>query len=437
MTAVIDITKNPKYTRTEDYSQVDDTETLPASYPVAHDGCFYGVAGRFAKDACKDSEADPMGVMVHLLTWMGAYFGNQAVLRLGDVDAPPRLMSVTVSTTGGGKGTSASPVRRQAHEYLNPLLVSLDSLPIQFKDGPMSTGEGLAWAVRDPSDTTDKETGEPVDAGVTDKRLMIVEEEFVAVLQAARREGNTISAAIRRFWDSGNFSPVTKSNRVTVTNAHVCFVGHITFEELTKTMQQTEYTNGFANRILWFCIRKPKIVAVPKRIPQERMTEYAADFAQAIQFAQRTNNLELSAESLTLWKTVAKPLATQETEFAERARGQVLRLACIFALLDCTDSVSPAHLTAALHVWDYCTASIAYIFEREENEEEAKLLTALRKQNGMNKTEISVSVFSKNLKSADLNTLLKGLEAKGKITRESRPNASGKGKPSTVFKVIA
>jgi len=437
MSAVINL-HDPKYSKTEDYSQADDTSTLPAAFPVADAGCFYGVAGEFAKAACVKSEADPIGVLIHALVWVGAYFGNKAVLRLGDVDAPPRLKAVTASITGGGKGTAANPVRRLMHEYVNPLLVSMDSLPIQYKDGPMSSGEGLAWAVRDPSDMTDKETGEPIDPGITDKRLMIVEEEFVAVLQAARREGNTVSAAIRRFWDSGNFSPMTKGNRVTVTNAHVCFIGHITYDELVKTLQQTEYTNGFANRILWFCIRKPKIVAVPERIPQKQMTSYAADFAQAIQFAQKTNNLELSAESLMLWETMALPLATQDTEMSERARGQVLRLACIFALLDCTDIVSPAHLAAALHIWDYCTASVAYIFERSENEEESKLLAAIRKHGGgMTTTEISVSVYQKNMKSADLNALLKSLESKGKITRETRPNATGKGRSSTVFKASA
>lgn len=437
MSAVINL-HDPKYSKTEDYSQVDDTNTLPAAVPVADAGCFYGIAGEFAKAACAKSEADPIAVLIHELVWIGAYFGNKAVLRLGEVEAPPRLNAVTVSISGGGKGTAASPVRKLMHNYVNPLLVSMDDLPIQYKDGPMSTGEGLAWAVRDPSDTLNKDTGEPIDPGITDKRLMVLEEEFVAVLQAAKREGNTISAAIRRYWDNGSFSPMTKGNRTTSTDAHVCFVGHITYKELVKTLQETEYTNGFANRILWFCIRKPKIVEVPESIPQERMTAYAADFAQAIRFAQKTNNLGLSDESLILWKTVAKPLATQETEFAERARVQVLRLACIFALLDCTDIVSPAHLTAALHIWDYCTASVAYIFESSEDEEESKLLAAIRKHGGgMTTTEISVSVYQKNMKSADLNTLLKSLETKGKITRETRQPATGKGRSSTVFKATA
>lgn len=94
---------------------------------------------------------------------------------------------------------------------------------------------------------------------------------------------------------------------------------------------------------------------------------------------------------------MALPLATQDTEMSEQARGQVLRLACIFALLDCTDIVSPDHLTATLHIWDYCTASVAYIFERSENEEESKLLAAIRKHGGgMTTSEISVSVYQKH-----------------------------------------
>ena len=72
MNAVIDITKNSKYTRTEDYSQVDDANTLPAAFPVADAGCFHGIAGEFAKAVCVKSEADPIAVLIHELVWIGA-----------------------------------------------------------------------------------------------------------------------------------------------------------------------------------------------------------------------------------------------------------------------------------------------------------------------------------------------------------------------------
>lgn len=411
-------------------------EEAPAEFPIPHEGCYYGVAGEFARAACLKSEADPMGVLVHLLTWAGAYFGNKAVVRLGDVEAPPRLFCVTASSAGGGKGTAAAPVRRLMHDYVNVQLRKLGLPLAQYRDGPMSSGEGLAWAVRDPADTED-EDGNPTDKGITDKRLMIVEEEFAAVLQAARREGNTVSAAIRRFWDSGNFSPLTKNNRVTVTDAHVCFVAHITYEELVKRLEQSEYVSALASRILWICVRRPKIVAIPESIPVPQMLHYADAVAKAIQFSSELAELSLSPAALQVWGEMAISLARVTAPMAERARVQVLRIACIFALLDRAEQVLPQHLQAASHIWDYCLGSVAYIFEGDQNEDAAKILAALRKHGGLTTTQIRVNVFQQNIKSATMNTLLKSLETQGRIRRKVRQRSDGRsGKPATVFELV-
>lgn len=413
-----------------------EVEDAPSEFPIPHEGCYYGIAGRFAFDACQQSEADPIGVMIHLLTWVGAYFGNKAVLRLGDVEAPPRLFSVTASSAGGGKGTAAAPVRKLMQDYVDTRLRKLGLPLILYRDGPMSSGEGLAWAVRDAAETDD-EDGNQTDKGVPDKRLMIVEEEFAAVLQAARREGNTVSAAIRRFWDTGNFSPLTKNNRITVTDAHVCFVGHITYEELVKRLEQSEYATALASRILWICVRRPKIVAIPESIPVVKMLHYADEIAKAIQFSSEVNELLLTPESLELWSTLALSLAKVNSPMSERSRVQVLRIACIFALLDSTDQVMPQHLCAAKHIWDYCLGSVAYIFEGEQNEDEGKIIAALRKHGGLTTTQIRVNVFQQNIKSAAMNTLLKSLETQGRIKRTVKHRTDGRsGKPATVFELI-
>lgn len=413
-----------------------EVEEAPSEFPIPDSGCYYGVAGQFALEACQRSEADPIGVLIHLLTWAGAYFGSKATLRLGDVEAPPRLFSVTASSAGGGKGTAAAPVRKLMLDYVNLHLRKVGLPPALYKDGPMSSGEGLAWAVRDPADTDD-EDGNPTDKGVADKRLMILEEEFAAVLQAARREGNTVSAAIRRFWDSGNFSPLTKNNRVTVTDAHVCFVAHITYEELVKKLEQSEYASALASRILWVCVRRPKIVAIPESIPVARMLHYSDAVTKAIQFSADINELSLSQASLDMWGSLAISLAKANSPMSERARVQVLRIACVFALLDCTDQVTPDHLRAASHIWNYCLGSVAYIFEGEQNEDANKILLALRKHNGLTTTQIRVNVFQQNIKSSTMNTLLKSLETQGRIKRSTRHRADGKGgKPATVFELV-
>ncbi|MEB4590520.1 hypothetical protein VSS37_05975 [Candidatus Thiothrix sp. Deng01] len=411
-------------------------ETLPAAYPVASSECFYGIAGKYALESCQDTEADPVGVLIHTLTYMGAYFGGGAVLRLGDVEAPPRLMAITTGLSSGGKGTSAQPSRVLARE-IDKMLASTGQPTIQYRDGPMSSGEGIAYVVRDPSDKTDKE-GQPLDLGVTDKRLMVIEEEFSAVLKASKREGNTISTAIRRLWDDGCYSPIIKNNPVTTTNAHVCFVGHITYDELIRDLDVIEYSNGFANRLLWLCVRRPKIVSIPRKMPGDRMDYFTREFAQAIRFGSLTRGLGLSGEAEQLWASVVPGLVKSNVMLTERARPQVLRIATIFALLDCTDIVTPAHLKAALAVWDCSVGSIQFIFGSAKDDEASRLLSALRKsKNGMTKTEISVDVYSRHMKGKDIDDLLKMLEAQGQIFRGERQPDGGKGRAATVFKAVS
>ena len=48
------------------------------------------------------------------------------------------------------------------------------------------------------------------------------------------------------------------------------------------------------------------------------------------------------------------------------AEAQVLRLACIYALLDKSHIVKKHHLLAALAVWERCEASAKYIFRGQD-----------------------------------------------------------------------
>ena len=68
-----------------------------------------------------------------------------------------------------------------------------------------------------------------------------------------------------------------------------------------------------------------------------------------------------------------------------------MRLACIYALLDCAPLIRKAHLEAALAIWAYCEDSAQYIFGYSLGNPLADdLLNRLRQSpNGMTRSEIS------------------------------------------------
>jgi len=64
-----------------------------------------------------------------------------------------------------------------------------------------------------------------VDAGESDKRLLVVEPEFARALKAASRRESTLSPVLREAWDSGSLSTLTKS-RTRQRGARFCRRAH-------------------------------------------------------------------------------------------------------------------------------------------------------------------------------------------------------------------
>jgi hypothetical protein len=122
------------------------------------------------------------------LTFASAFIGTAPFTWVGDTRHYTRLYTVLVGASSRArKGTSRDPVERIFREA-ERLVHGRNTKPfplglqINITPGPLSSGEGLVYAVRDPSDALDKD-GQPIDPGVEDKRLLVVDGEFGAALK--------------------------------------------------------------------------------------------------------------------------------------------------------------------------------------------------------------------------------------------------------------
>ena len=113
-----------------------------------------------------------------------------------------------------------------------------------------------------------------------------------------------------------------------------------------------------------------------------------------------------------------------------RAEAQVMRLACIYALLDLRDHVRAVHLRAALAFWKYAEASARFIFGDSIGDPLAdELLRALRKNtDGLSRTEIR-DLFGRNRRSDEIERALTVLAQSG-LARPQTQDREGKGRPS-------
>ena len=422
-----------------DIAPGDADESSP--WPVLPEAALVGVVGDIVRLATKDSEVDPAAVLLTTLARAGITIGANVYTSVGDTRHPPRLFSVLVGASGRArKGTSFDPVERifrAAHARLSANGNAPDPLRLALtvSYGPLSSGE--VYAVRDESET--QKDGNPVDPGVADKRLFVIEGEFGAVLKAVQREGNTLSAILRSAWDHGNIAPLTKHNRIRATGAHVGFVGHITHQELETLLQTSDIWNGFANRILWGVVRRTGRVPFPQPIADGDLADIAASLAECLRCVcgnpdhPRTFDRIAASKWTAIYDTLTEDRPSALGAVTSRAEAQVLRLALLYSLLDPHASmIGIQHLKAAVAVWQFCDESARYIFGQAETDPDAnRIVEAIQERGEMTSTEIN-KLFQGHVSSRRIRDILQRLQAYGKLT--ARTAGGGRqGKAKTIW----
>jgi hypothetical protein len=390
---------------------------------------FYGPAGDIVRTIEPHSEADPVALLVNLLVAFGSVVGRRAYF-VAEADRHyPNLYAVLVGETSKGrKGSSWGHIRGLLS------LVDEEWAGERVQSG-LSSGEGLIWAVRDPIERQEPITegrGRQVsivdyetvvtDPGVEDRRLTIVETEFASTLRILRREGNTLSATLRQAWDTGDLRTLTKNSPAKATGAHISILGHITREELLRYLEDTETANGFANRFLWVCVRRSKALPEGGNLQEAQLRPLAQRLARAVEAAEGVGEMRRDEEARKLWWEVYPELSEGKPGLLgaviSRAEAQVMRLACVYALLDCSPVVGEAHLRAALALWDYCEGSVRFIFgDRLGDPVADALLKALQEApEGLTRTQIS-NLLGRNQSASRIAQALASLEGLGKVRR--------------------
>ena len=412
-------------------------------HPTLSPEALHGLAGELVEVLEPSTEADPAAVLLTFLITVSALYGDKFFIQQGGRH-PLRIWAVLVGTTAKGrKGTSWQAVKLVLEKVLP------EGWQLLVKPG-LSSGEGLIYAVRDPIYKTvkNKDTGaleeQLVDGGVSDKRVLVKEEEFGSVLKVMLRESNTLSAVLRSAWDLGGsdiLQVMTKNSPNTATGAHIGILGHITKDELLRHLEDTEAANGFANRFLWLLVKRSKILpfgGIPDEVALEAL---AVKMRLFITWAgqQGDGRLEWSEDGRAAWAAVYGALSGEIPGMAgallARAEAQVLRMAGLYAVLNRSREISAEHLGAALAVWEYCEDSSTGIFGGRFGDPIADaLLKELRQEpEGLSKSELS-NLLGRNASAARLETALNLLLSSGRVQVFERKAVSGKGRPAQVYR---
>jgi len=373
------------------------------------EAAYHGIVGDVVRLITPQTEADPAALLIHMLVFCGNCLGRDAAFTVEATEHFGNLFAVIAGNSSKArKGTSEGWIRRllrQAQQGWERNQISTG----------LSTGEGLIERVRDMRNEkklnkkSKQWEDEVVDQGVSDKRLLVVEEELSRALRAMRRSENILSAVLRLAWDGKPLGTITRNNPTRSTGALISLIGHITIVELRAELSELQAANGFGNRCLFACVKRSKLLPFGGNIDAAALNELAARLGEILKThpVRPSFHVHFDITARALWENSYETLSKGGTRLFDaltaRSEAQAIRVALIYALLDGQPAIGRRHLEAALEVIRYSNASVKYIFgDAIGNATADTILRTLRSNpEGLTRTEIN-NLFGRNAKAADI-----------------------------------
>jgi hypothetical protein len=403
-------------------SDAQNSHLVEPAWPVMHEAAYYGLAGEVVDTIAPHSEADPVAILLQFLVAFGNAVGLSPYYQVeGDKHRAKLFVVTSGATSKGRKGTALGRIR-QLMAIADP-----DWERDSIQTG-LSSGEGVIFHVRDPISTLGKDgKTEQVDAGVTDKRLMLLAEEFAGTLRVMERAGNTLSPVLRDAWGTSRLQTLTKNSPTKATNSHISIIAHVTDDELHAVLTKVEMANGFANRFLFARVRRSKLLPHGGRLDFEALQDLGEQIATRHRQAQTLGRITMTDVAAEAWAKNYAELSRDRPgllgAILGRAEAQVIRLALIYALLDNKTQIDLLHLRAALAVWGFCEDSATQIWGDMIGDDVSDTIFAALKtagSTGLRRTELS-NLFSRHVPSARITKVLETLERAGKAERVPGP----------------
>jgi hypothetical protein len=382
----------------------------------------HGLVGDVVRTIEPHTESDPVAILVQLLVNFGNQIGRAPYYPVESTQHHTNLFAVLVGASSKArKGTAANRVRAVFQH------VDQTWTKNRIKSG-LSSGEGLIDQVRDPVEKWNIKDHvlEVIDAGVEDKRLLVIEGEFARILGVMERPGNILSSLIRNAWDGETLENLTVTSHRKATDPHISIVGHITQRELRGRLTGTDAANGFANRFLFFCVKRSKSLPFGGSLDPLDIGALGERVREAAEFAKTVGRVGMTPAARNLWAHIYEQLSAEQDGLlgavTARAEAQTVRVATVYALMDRRMEIDVAHLEAALAVWEYSEASAVRIFGDSLGDPVADdILTALRQAGTAGMTRTSVrDLFGRNQGSDRIGMALAKLASKGLAIMENR-----------------
>ena len=401
------------------------SRAFPAPIPDA--AMFAGILGEMVEAARPVTEADPVGIYASLLAMAGAAIGDSTYVQIGSTRHPLLIWPLLFGATGTGRKGEAT---NTGSIFFRNSYPAADN----FTARGLSSGEGLIERIRDMEDENDE-------GGTEDKRLLVIETEFVQVMARAKREGSTLSSVLRQAWDGGALSVLNRAH-LKASDSHVVLIGHITPDEFRVKLAESEMAGGTYNRFLPFFVERSKRLPLPPALGDEIINVLGGRLAAGIDAARKAGQIGLDGEAVKVWTNdVYEEFTTFDdesavyTQFIQRAAPYCRRIAALEAALAGRRSASADDIRAAAAAVRYGIGSARFILghtTRNPDLDKIRRAIGTAGPDGITRSEIS-ALFSRNKSAATLDALLNELTANDGAEKFLRPTH---GRPAEAYRLV-
>jgi hypothetical protein len=271
----------------------------PPGWPTFDRTALHGPIGQIVEAVEAETESDPAGLLLTGLTLAGASIGSGPHAIADSMQHPAKLYSGLVGATGSSRKTTTLAVMR-------PFLAIADEKFTRTRFlGGFGSGESVVDAVRDPDP-------EHADLGADDCRAVILETELGRQLRIMGREGSTLSPTARALWDGPRAEARSRARTSVASNAQVALLGHITGEELRKHLTDLEIAAGFGNRVLWYAVRRQRLLPDGGSIDAEWVQFHGRKLGEAICKARTIGRVHRDQEASRRWAELYQRWADEE-----------------------------------------------------------------------------------------------------------------------------
>jgi hypothetical protein len=370
----------------------DEREEIEAhrNAPRGTPAMLYGIFGEIGRIAADGTEVNPFAACMNAMVFFSACVGRGVFLNIGNKAHHVRLFALHVGRSSYARKGDGLSLQWRINKEMERLILQdgdafSEGLIPRIHTGGLSSREGLAAMLHDGY-----KHGKDEVAPIFDKRLWIVEEEFANVLHQTRRDGNTLSSALREGWDGGSIKPATKGQGMWASDPHFAISGAITPHELGDLMSAREMSNGFANRFIIFWAERTGLTPYPQTTPSHIVYELARKTLAIIAFAkgdycwdsdpgrssQNNRQMGLTPDAAKLYADLYRKELNKNTDgqlvggLTARRPPYLLRMAALFALSDLTLKIDVQHIRAALAWVRYWRESVKFIFNDAQEEVE-------------------------------------------------------------------